>query len=211
MREGRVVQSGKYDELLKAGLDFGALVAAHESSMEIAKTSDDYAQSPKLSHIASKEKESAVEKQSSQDQPKSDKTAAKLIEDEERETGGVNLTVYKHYFTEAFGWWGIALMVAVSVVCMLSTLVGDYWLATATADDSGIPSSTFITVYAVIAVVVCIVVMLRALLYTYWGLKTSQSFFIGMLQSILHAPMSFFDTTPSGRILSRVSFIQFLL
>jgi len=210
MREGRVVQSGKYDELLKAGLDFGALVAAHESSMEISetsdKTSDDSAQSPKLARIASKEKESALEKQSSQDQPKSDKTAAKLIEDEERETGRVNLKVYKHYFTEAFGWWGIALMVAMSVAWMLSFLAGDYWLAIATADDSGIPSFTFITVYAVIAVVACVVVMVRALLFTYWGLKTSQSFFIGLLQSILHAPMSFFDTTPSGRILSRVSF-----
>jgi hypothetical protein len=210
MREGRVVQSGKYDELLKAGLDFGALVAAHESSMEIAetcdKTSDESAQSPKLARIASKEKERALEKQSSLDKPKSDKTAAKLIEDEERETGRVNLTVYKHYFTEAFGWWGIALMVAMSVAWMLSFLAGDYWLAIATADDSGIPSFTFITVYAVIAVVACIVVMVRALLFTYWGLKTSQSFFIGLLQSILHAPMSFFDTTPSGRILSRVSF-----
>jgi len=211
MREGRVVQSGKYDELLEAGLDFGALVAAHESSMEIAETSDESAQSPKLSRISSREKESVGEKQSSQDQSKSNKTAAKLIEDEERETGRVNLKVYKHYFTEAFGWWGIALMVAMSVACMLSTLVADYWLATATADDSGIPSSIFITVYAIIAVVVSIVVMMRALLFTYWGLKTSQSFFVGMLQSILHAPMSFFDTTPSGRILSRVSFIQFLL
>jgi len=210
MREGRVVQSGKYDELLKAGLDFGALVAAHESSMEIAetsdKTSDDSAQSPKLARIASKEKESTLEKQSSQDQSKSDKTAAKLIEDEERETGRVNLKVYKHYFTEAFGWWGIVLMVAMSVAWTLSFLAGDYWLAIATADDSVISSFTFITVYAVIAVVACVVVMVRALLFTYWGLKTSQSFFIGLLQSILHAPMSFFDTTPSGRILSRVSF-----
>ncbi|KAL5097990.1 hypothetical protein RYX36_002317 [Vicia faba] len=209
MREGRVVQSGKYDELLKAGLDFGALVAAHESSMEIAETSDnsneESSQSPKLARIASKEKENAGEHQSSQDKSKSDKTAAKLIEDEERETGRVNLKVYKHYFTEAFGWWGIALMVAMSVAWMLSFLAGDYWLAIATSEDSSIPSFTFIIVYAVIAVVACIVVMVRAFLFTYWGLKTSQSFFIGMLQSILHAPMSFFDTTPSGRILSRVS------
>ncbi|KAI5446385.1 Multidrug resistance-associated protein 4 [Lathyrus oleraceus] len=210
MREGRVVQSGKYDELLKAGLDFGALVAAHESSMEITETGDNSnddssSQSPKLARIASKEKENAGEQQSSQDKPKPDKTAAKLIEDEERETGRVNLEVYKHYFTEAFGWWGIALMVAMSVAWMLAFLAGDYWLAFATSDDSSIPSFTFIIVYAVIAVVACIVVMVRAFLFTYWGLKTSQSFFIGMLQSILHAPMSFFDTTPSGRILSRVS------
>ncbi|KAL5097983.1 hypothetical protein RYX36_002310 [Vicia faba] len=207
MREGRVVQSGKYEELLKAGLDFGALVAAHESSMEIAetgdKTVDDSAQSPILARIASKEKESGVEKQSSQDQ--SNKTAARLIEDEGRETGHVSIKVYKQYFTEAFGWWGIALVVAMSAGWVLSFLAGDYWLAIATSDGSGIPSFTFIAVYAAIVVVACIVVIVRAFLYTYLSVKTSQSFFIGMLQSILHAPMSFFDTTPSGRILSRVS------
>ena len=58
MREGKIVQSGKYDELLKAGLDFGALVAAHESSMGIAESSDtggeNSAQSPKLARIPSK-------------------------------------------------------------------------------------------------------------------------------------------------------------
>ncbi|KAJ6729463.1 ATP-BINDING CASSETTE SUB-FAMILY C [Salix viminalis] len=37
------------------------------------------------------------------------------------------------------------------------------------------------------------------------GLKTAQKLFDGILHSILHAPMSFFDTTPSGRILSRAS------
>ncbi|OIW21630.1 hypothetical protein TanjilG_06788 [Lupinus angustifolius] len=207
MRDGTIVQSGKYDELLKAGLDFGALVAAHESSMEIEETSEkagDSAQSPKLARIASKEKESIAEKQP-QDQPKSDKGTSKLIEDEERETGRVDLKVYKHYFTEAFGWWGVVLMLAMSLTWIISFLAGDYWLAIATADDSPIPSFTFIIVYAIIAGVACVVVMVRSILFTYWGLKTSQSFFIGMLHSIIHAPMSFFDTTPSGRILSRVS------
>jgi len=209
MREGRIVQSGKYDELLNAGLDFGALVAAHESSMEIAESSDkggeDSIQSPKLARVPSKEKEKEGQKQP-QEQAKSANTTAKLIEDEERETGRVNLKVYKHYFTEAFGWWGIALMLAMSLAWILSFLAGDYWLAIGTAEGSSFAPSTFITVYACIAVVVSFVVMSRALLFTYWGLKTSQSFFSGMLQSILHAPMSFFDTTPSGRILSRVSF-----
>ncbi|RYR13168.1 hypothetical protein Ahy_B04g070294 isoform H [Arachis hypogaea] len=204
MRDGRIVQSGKYDELLKAGLDFGALVAAHESAMEITETGDGFSQSPKLARIPSKEKESAGEKQS-QEQSKSDKGSSKLIEEEERETGQVNLRVYKHYFTEAFGWWGVALMLAMSLAWIIAFLAGDYWLAFATSEAYTVPSFIFIIVYAAIAAVSCIVVMIRSFLFTYWGLKTSQSFFIGMLDSILHAPMSFFDTTPSGRILSRVS------
>lgn len=209
MKEGRIVQSGKYDELLNAGLDFGALVAAHESSMEIVESSDkggdDSTQSPKLAQLPSKEKEKAGEKQP-QNQAKSANTSAKLIEDEERETGHVSLKVYKHYFTEAFGWWGVVLMLALSIAWMLSFLAGDYWLAIGTAEGTNFAPATFITVYACIAVGVAVVVMARSILFTYWGLKTSQSFFSGMLQSILHAPMSFFDTTPSGRILSRVSF-----
>jgi len=129
MREGRVVQSGKYDELLKAGLNFGALLEAHESSMKIAETSDktsnDSAQSQKPARIPSKKKKKSLgEKQSSsEDQSKSEKTAAKLIEDEERETGQMILKVYKQYFTEAFGWWGIALMLAMPVAWVLS-----FWL-----------------------------------------------------------------------------------
>jgi ABC-type multidrug transport system fused ATPase/permease subunit len=37
------------------------------------------------------------------------------------------------------------------------------------------------------------------------GLKSAQAFFSKMFNSILRSPMSFFDTTPSGRILSRVN------
>lgn len=34
-----IVQSGRYQELLESGLDFGALVAAYESSMELTEMS----------------------------------------------------------------------------------------------------------------------------------------------------------------------------
>jgi ATP-binding cassette subfamily C (CFTR/MRP) protein 1 len=44
----------------------------------------------------------------------------------------------------------------------------------------------------------------RSFLVAFIGLQTANSFFKQILNSILHAPMSFFDTTPSGRILSRV-------
>ncbi|KAF9613138.1 hypothetical protein IFM89_005709 [Coptis chinensis] len=37
MRDGMIVQFGKYNELLDFGTDFGALVAAHETSMELVE------------------------------------------------------------------------------------------------------------------------------------------------------------------------------
>ncbi|KAL7226039.1 hypothetical protein ACSBR1_021223 [Camellia fascicularis] len=65
--------------------------------------------------------------------------------------------------------------------------------------------SQFISVYAIIAAVSIVLIMIRAFFVTLLGLKTAQIFFSQILYSILHAPMSFFDTKPSGGILSRAS------
>jgi len=46
--------------------------------------------------------------------------------------------------------------------------------------------------------------MITTIIVTFLGLQSAQAFFNKMFDSILRAPMSFFDTTPSGRILSRV-------
>jgi len=37
MRDGEIVQSGNYDELVKLGLDFGALVDAHNQTLQMAE------------------------------------------------------------------------------------------------------------------------------------------------------------------------------
>ncbi|CAK8533116.1 unnamed protein product [Lathyrus sativus] len=60
-------------------------------------------------------------------------------------------------------------------------------------------------VYAIISIVSVLLIVLRSYSVTAFGLKTTQIFFKQILNSILHAPMSFYDTTPSGRILSRAS------
>lgn len=38
MRDGEIVQSGRHEELVKLGLDFGALVDAHNQSLEMVET-----------------------------------------------------------------------------------------------------------------------------------------------------------------------------
>ncbi|KAE8693739.1 ABC transporter C family member 4 [Hibiscus syriacus] len=134
MRDGMIVQSGKYNSLLDSGLDFGALVAAHETAMELVEAGN---------NIPSEN---------------SNKTT-KPPQDEERETGKVSFNLYKMYCTEAFGWWGVTAVLLVSLGHFCNT----------------------------------------------YGAQTAQIFFGQILQSIMHAPMSFFDTTPSGRILSRAS------
>ena len=37
LRNGEIVQSGKYNDLLKAGTDFGALMAAHNETLDLVE------------------------------------------------------------------------------------------------------------------------------------------------------------------------------
>ncbi|KAL0348666.1 UNVERIFIED_CONTAM: ABC transporter C family member 4 [Sesamum angustifolium] len=214
MRDGKIVQSGKYNELRDSDLDFSALVAAHETSMELVETnpavsSVNVKQAPESPH---KQVPRSVENGSGESElngepgeSKSDMGSSKLIEDEERETGRVSLSVYKKYCTEVYGWWGITVVMLISVLWQLSQMSSDYWLAYQTSDERNFVASLFIGIYTAIAVVSCVFMAIRSVLVAFLGLKTAQSFFNQILNSVLHAPMSFFDTTPSGRILSRAS------
>lgn len=223
MREGKIVESGRYDELVNSGLDFGELVAAHETSMELVEAGADSAaaaaiaksprtptsphassprtsmESPRLSDLNDEHVKSFLGSSNVED-------GSKLIKEEERETGQVSLRVYKQYCTEAYGWWGIVLVVFFSLTWQGSLMASDYWLAYETSAKNAISfdASVFIRVYVIIALVSIVLVSLRSYYVTHLGLKTAQIFFRQILNSILHAPMSFFDTTPSGRILSRV-------
>lgn len=90
MRDGAIVQSGKYDELLGSESDFGSLIAAHDSSMELvghestgkpSKPSDQAI----TNHDQPNEENGSVS-------PKFEKGTAKLIEEEQRKTGHVSWT-----------------------------------------------------------------------------------------------------------------------
>lgn len=216
LRDGKIVQSGQYEELRQSGLDFSALVAAHETSMELVETNTNVSvvnpkHTPESPHKPSPKSPKNILTQSengenrSLDQSNSDKDNSKLIEDEERETGRVSLAVYRQYCTEAYGWWGVAAAILASILWQVSLITSDYWLAYETSGDRIFNPSLFISVYSIIALIACVFVAIRSVLVSFLGLKTAQSFFNQILDSILHAPMSFFDTTPSGRVLSRAS------
>ncbi|KAG1326252.1 ABC transporter C family member 14 [Cocos nucifera] len=211
MRDGAIAQSGKYNELLNLGSDFAALVAAHDSSMELVEQSGSAGEH--IEHHSKPSVQPATNQEQSNGEsgsvisPKKEKGTSKLIEEEERESGHVSWNVYKLYITEAWGWWGVVAVLAVSSVWQGSLMASDYWLAYETSEENAaaFQPSLFIQVYATIAAVSVILVAARSFLVSYLGLKTAQIFFKQILNSILHAPMSFFDTTPSGRILTRAS------
>ncbi|KAJ0743496.1 putative ABC-type xenobiotic transporter [Helianthus annuus] len=214
MRDGMIVQSGKYDDLIQSGLDFKALVAAHDSSMQLVNAEPTKPQPiTKSNSIKLKEHTNEDPKPVLRPQSSSKTGTSKLIEDEERETGRVSRHVYKVYATEAFGWSGAVLVLLLSVMWQSAQMAGDYWLAYETSEDraASFDPKVFMGVYAIIAGVAFVVILGRTYFTMFFGLVTAQKFFKQILHSILHAPMSFFDTTPSGRVLSRASTDQTII
>lgn len=234
MRNGSIVQQGRFDELLEAGLDFESLVEAHNESLgkvtptEKAPEVEDV--EPLLlssisasSHLERLPSSRNYRSNSSRKNPeigRSPSTAdganangntaeanksLKLIEEEERSTGSVGLAVYWLYLTTAYGGALALLILIIQIIWQGLLLAGDYWVAYETGTNAKFfDPKRFISVYGTLAVACALCVLGRALLIAVMSLLTSQDFYLRMLRSLFRAPMSFFDTTPSARILSRV-------
>ncbi|KAL2900312.1 ABC transporter C family member 5 [Bienertia sinuspersici] len=234
LREGHIVQAGKYDDLLQSGTDFNALVFAHHEaieSMDIAHhTSEDSDEgsSPQndfddIDHESSICKGSLVmEVQASMSasdlkaikEKKKAKRARKkqLVQDEERERGKVSMKVYFSYMAAAYKGMLIPLIILAQTSFQVLQIASSWWMAWANPQTEGdtpkASSVTLLLVYMALAFGSSWFVFVRALLVATFGLAAAQKLFIKMLLCIFRAPISFFDSTPAGRILNRVSVDQ---
>ncbi|KAG8064046.1 hypothetical protein GUJ93_ZPchr0004g38273 [Zizania palustris] len=214
MKDGVVIQSGSYSQLLKSCSDFSVLVDAHQSSMGVPGAGEQAVHVQNTGHSQAttvSEKTPPVKFKSRENggtsdvAPTKEAGSSKLIQEEEKESGRVSWRVYKLYITQAWGWWGVVVILAVSLLSEGCSMASNYWLSYETSEGTIFSTSAFLGVYVSIVSASIVCEVISTLFVTFVGLKSAQAFFNKMFDSILRAPMSFFDTTPSGRILSRAS------
>uniref|UniRef100_A0A2N9I1F1 ABC-type xenobiotic transporter n=1 Tax=Fagus sylvatica TaxID=28930 RepID=A0A2N9I1F1_FAGSY len=78
------------------------------------------------------------------------------------------------------------------------------WMAV-NVENPNVSTLRLITVYLLIGISSTLVLLCRSISTVVFGLQSSKSLFSQLLNSLFRAPMSFYDSTPLGRILSRVS------
>ena len=83
--------------------------------------------------------------------------------------------------------------------------VSSKWWLTSWSQSGGARPFFYLEIYALINVSAILATFLRLILFVRVGLRASRSMFENLLDRILEAPMSFFDTTPIGRIINRFS------
>jgi ATP-binding cassette subfamily C (CFTR/MRP) protein 2 len=89
----------------------------------------------------------------------------------------------------------------------VSLLMQNSWMA-ARVDDPQVSTSKLVVVYLLIGVLSNVFMIIRSLLSSLLGFQSSKQIFSQLMNSLFRAPMSFYDSTPLGKILSRVSILN---
>nr|POF14557.1 abc transporter c family member 3 [Quercus suber] len=218
MKEGKITQAGKYNEILNSGTDFMELVGAHKKALSEL----DSAEAGSVSESTNMSKDvgdmdiidGVVEKKENKDvqNGKTDDivgSRGQIIQEEEREKGKVGFSVYWKYISMAYKGALVPCVLLAQVLYQILQIGSNYWMAWATPISQdvkpAVSSSTLISVYVALAIGSSFCILVRSLVLFTAGFKTATILFNKMHLCIFRAPMSFFDATPSGRILNRAS------
>ncbi|KAM3696207.1 hypothetical protein ACJW31_06G020800 [Castanea mollissima] len=216
MKDGRITQAGKYNDILNSGTDFMELVGAHKKALSGLDSTEAGSVSGSMSKetgnldstnwVGEKQEDKGVQNCKEDDVASS---KGQIIQEEEREKGGVGFSVYWKFITMAYGGTLVLIILLAHVLFQTLQIGSNYWLAWATpvSEDvkPSVDSSTLMIVYVALAIGSSFCVLVRSMLIRTAGYSTANQLFSKMHFCIFRAPMSFFDATPSGRILSRAS------
>lgn len=224
MQNGRIAQAGTFEELMKQNIGFEVLVGAHNQALESVlsvesssresqneipdadSTSKDLTSSAELIHTRHESEQNLCAEETEKE--------ARLVQDEEREKGSVGKEVYWSYLTIVKGGALIPIIILAQSTFQVLQITSNYWMAWACPPDGGTEPiagmNSILLVYTLLAVGSSLCVLVRAMLVAIAGCQTAQKLFTNMLHSVLRTPMAFFDSTPTGRILNRVSY-KFLI
>ncbi|XP_071568157.1 multidrug resistance-associated protein 1 isoform X4 [Temnothorax nylanderi] len=135
----------------------------------------------------------------------------KLIEIEKAETGSVKWKVYSHYL-KSIGWFLSISTIVMNAVFQSFSIGSSVWLSVWSNDNQTVRNDTldtakrdmYLGVYGALGFGQGVTVFAMALFLAKGTVVASRRIFESTLQHVLHNPMSFFDRTPTGRILSRL-------
>ncbi|KAL2542131.1 ABC transporter C family member 10 [Abeliophyllum distichum] len=196
MSDGEILHAAPYLQLL-ATSQFRDLINAHKETAGSERLSG--LTSSKRHETSSRE----IHKTFSDKKPIAS-GGDQLIKLEEKEVGDTGLKPYITYLNQNKGFLFFFIAGLSHLTFVIGQILQNSWMA-AYVDDPNVSTLKLISVYLAIGITSTLFLLSRSLCTVFLGMQSSKSLFSQLLNSLFRAPMSFYDSTPLGRILSRVS------
>ena len=188
--DGKMQEIGTYKSLMAKGLEFSKLMKAHGIDNDDGDKKEKGESKPETSAGA------AVKSASQNDDS---------IKEEERAIGNVGSRIYFELFKATGTQWNFVFVVFFFGCEYGTKAFLDYWLTWWATDKFGWTSNEYLLVYFCIFVANGLFVFTRSFILYFFLCRACKTLHERLLSRVLKMPMSFFDTTPSGRIINRFS------
>ncbi|KAH7104651.1 ATP-dependent bile acid permease [Auriculariales sp. MPI-PUGE-AT-0066] len=191
LAEGRVIEQGTYKELKSGAGAFAQLVAQHGTSFSEI---DEEAASAKVDTVL----ETADEKPTA--------APTSLTAPEDRDVGSVPFSVYSWFFSLSGSALWLPFLLVLATAARAMQIASQYFLGFwSSYRFSGWTNIDYIKVYASLGVGVALTGSITSFAFAVVGLRANRSLFTIALDHVMHSPVTFFDTVPLGRIVSRLT------
>ncbi|XP_068923442.1 ATP-binding cassette sub-family C member 4 isoform X2 [Petaurus breviceps papuanus] len=222
LKDGKVMEKGTYTEFQKSGIDFGSLLKKENEEAEQSQVPEtpmlrdrSFSASSVWSQQSSKHslKEGTAEQLVTEDLPVA-------LPEENRSEGTIGFKSYWNYFTAGANCFFIVFLLLLNILTQVSFVLQEWWLSYWANEQNklnitvnGIKGNEtkeldlnwYLGIYAGLTGVTVLFGIARSLLIFYVLVNASKNLHNKMFESILKAPVLFFDRNPIGRILNRFS------
>lgn len=195
MDEGRIHAVDTFDNLMRDNEAFRRLMSSSRQEDSEEKLEDGDETTGDLE-----------EKQASPKEAAPGKPVVALMQQEEKATASVDWGVWKAYIRASGSYFNAIMVLILLALANVVNIWTSLWLSYWTSDKyPQLSTGQYIGVYAGLGGGVVLMMFTFSTYMTTCGTNASKTMLQRAMTRVLRAPMSFFDTTPLGRITNRFS------
>ncbi|KIO14748.1 hypothetical protein M404DRAFT_17610 [Pisolithus tinctorius Marx 270] len=184
--DGQIAERGTYHELMTNDGTFSKFIKEFGSKEDPSAKSEEAKEAPSEEPV----KKDAVKGQG-------------MMQGEERNTGAIRWQIYQQYLSAGHGLILVPFLLLSLVLMQGANVMSAYWLVYWEEMKWNYPQGFYMGIYAALGVSQAFTMFFVGFVFALLTYYASQNLHERAIRRVLHAPMSFFETTPLGRIMNR--------